>query len=280
MSIPGHHLRWFSETVRQIYVARTLAELNRALLPAMHRHLDLTIALCESATLDFTQTSLEAAVSHYAPPKDFQLHMGDCPSLLRAMAGDRSPQLHFWDAGRAMESTHFYNFLCRPFGVRDQVINAVWGPERLTVFSASRDRLFTSGEQAVLALLHPHLTAGLLRVDGARPAAAAPFGHPWVAVDSKGKPIGLTAEQDALLRAYFPAAKSYRHDWPEPIARWLAAVRVALATMPLIDPPPALQAESTRGRLGFRYLPDPAGTGGSVRLIENPAATKIGRAHV
>lgn len=275
MSIPGQDLRWFSDFVRQIYAHRTLPALKQGIADGLQTKLRLILASCDVFSLDFAQFSRDAAASDtpelYLPAEVMFAGMADCPTLLRASQGDRSPLIGLWDTGREVENTEFYNLLVRPFGVGDQRLMMFWGRDRVTAFSVARDTPLSATEQTLIELLHSHIAAALARLEAADSIPLPAFGDPWVPITEDGFPRLLSLAQQRTLRDYFPEWKAQPRRWPSAVHDWLRATKRYLAAPPPGNSPRALLVDAARGRFIARFFPGRTMGDDAVRIGEVPA---------
>jgi DNA-binding CsgD family transcriptional regulator len=170
---------------------------------------------------------------------------------------------------RQFESTDYFNGVARPMGWNDSLILRVQGGPTVVTLSAFRDRLFTAGEKALLALLQPHVTAAWRRL--AVPARAMLLGgERRLRLTAGLAPAGIDPSLFARLRLYFPGWRDAR-TLPPGLRDWAAAARAELVRGREARPLRSFLAENAHGTLFVCYFPLPGADAAELRFVERPA---------
>jgi DNA-binding CsgD family transcriptional regulator len=264
-------LRWLSDTVGEIYASRTASELNVMLAGLLHSRFHGSVTLAESFSLDFAQYSCEGAISSITMMKGYEPYILDNPILDRMTAGDPSRVMRATESPGQLLKTEFFNNLCEPHGIRDQIAIVVRNKRQMHTFGILGADIYRQSEKLLLELLHPHLAKALQRVHEGSGFSSGTSAVGWIEVSSEMKPIGISIEQRAILRSHFPwwTASSAL---PEEMERWLRMTHQRLPGVHRGKPLRGLCTESHRGVLHCRYFPSRSGTGGAIRLLQIPAS--------
>lgn len=133
-------------------------------------------------------------------------------------------------------------------------------------FTLNRKRgLFSPRDCQILFLARPHLVQArknaIAFAQAARGAAvlepaASPDNSNAILLDNEGSPTQLTAQAAKLIERYFPEANKSAGQLPDPVARWLRAVRSALRSdLVVTAPPQPLVVRGEHSRLTIRFQP-------------------------
>lgn len=263
-------VRWFSETVRALYVADSAAGFVQAATSALYGRLRLCCSSFEELSVGASSYVLHGCRSEAPVPPDHVANFHDCPLMPLLNAKDILPVWHMREvaAFSVWARTDHFNGIARPMGWNDHI--CLIGQTQPSVFyvGLQRDRMFSSKETALLRLLQPHVAAVWPRV---RPTPTASAPAPLrIVLSPELRPLFLSPAQRTVLRAYFPRWRE-GGTLPAELQTWATHSLRQLRHEPLPHPLHAFAIESARGRLLVRCFPSV--TAGTVQLflVETPA---------
>lgn len=257
---------WFSDSIRSLYAAQSPAQLSEAALAAVGRRFSLPIAALEElghSGLDYTAHAVALRVPL---PANHIAYLHDHPMLPRVSELQPIEHVRGIVPRAAFEQTDYFNCIARPMGYSDHLIIRVQAAPTAVTLSLCRDKWFTGGESALLALLQPHLAAAWKRLAAPHGPAASPVGSGIILNDDL-KPIRIEPAHRGRFQSYFPGWREIDR-LPAPLREWVAATRRVVERGLPFQAVRVFAVDSRRGRLLVRYFPIAHSRRTELKLIE------------
>lgn len=262
---------WFSDAVRSIYSAQSLAEFVNVTTGAIYDQFRLVASGCEELGPGASSYILHGGRFAVQPPANHAIYLHDNP-FAPLIGSRRMPLLLHMRSDVSFAKwcrTDHYNGLARPMDWHDMLFLMGQTEPTLFAITLTRDTMFSPRESDLAGLLRPHCTAAWRRL---QPPAQSARGAPpqRIVLSPDLRPIILSAETRAILRSYFPRWR-VTSELPADLKAWAAHSLRCLREEPWPHPLRAFAIEAARGRLLVRCFPASQRRAAGLFLVESPA---------